>query len=361
MGWGFNKALSQYLRFYILVFLGLISSCSSPHKANYDGHSHDAPLLPGMNSETPTPKESSAEVSPADDAVNEAELSALEQEPIPRLATQQAESATEESDEDLDSEAEEVSVSPKKHGIPFEFNQKVAAWIEYFSQKDRDRFQRFLDRGEPYREAVENILEENGVPVDLYYLGLIESGFNFRAKSKAKAVGVWQFMRPTGRSYGLSVDAYVDERRDPIRATEAAAWMLRDLNREFKSWYLAMAAYNAGVGRIRQAVKRGRSNDFWTLVERHVLPKETMEYVPKFLAARYIAENPDVFAFYINEDQKYPDVSLVKVPSPVTFATIERICGIPSGTLSFVNPHYLKACSNPAHASDEIWVPDVNL
>ena len=204
---------------------------------------------------------------------------------------------------------------------------------------------------------MENILEENNVPVDLYYLGFIESGFNFRAKSSAKAVGVWQFMKSTGKLYGLGVDNYVDERKDPIRATEAAARHLRDLYHEFKSWYLAMAAYNAGTGRIRSAVRRGRSNDFWELVEKKVLPRETMEYVPKFMAARYIAENPDVFAFYINEEQKYPDVQLVKVPSPITFESIERTCKIPSGTLEFVNPQYLTRYTHPGRKVDEIWVP----
>ncbi len=343
--------------FISLLLIGL-NACGTAKKANR----HDAPLLPGMTAQKANgaPKPASSPIATEDDDLSDAEVAAIENEPVPAAVSRQAESATLETD-DLDAQGldDESGAVPgqKTHDIPFEFNRKVAAWIEYFSQKDRDRFQRFLDRGEPYREAVENILEENNVPIDLYYLGLIESGFNFRAKSKAKAVGVWQFMRPTGKLYGLSVDPYVDERRDPIRATEAAAWMLRDLHREFKSWYLAMAAYNAGVGRIRHAVKKGRSNNFWTLVERKVLPKETMEYVPKFLAARYIAENPDVFAFYINEEQKYPDVNLVKVPSPVGFGTIEKMCSIPSGTLSFVNPHYLKDCTHPAKKTDEIWVP----
>jgi membrane-bound lytic murein transglycosylase D len=144
---------------------------------------------------------------------------------------------------------------------------------------------------------------------------------------------------------------------DPIRATEAAARMLRDLYRDFRSWYLAMAAYNAGPGRIRSAIRRAKTNDFWELVERKMLPRETMEYVPKFLAARYIGENPDLFAFYINEETRYPDVELVRIPSPVPFSNLERACSIPEGTLSFVNPHYLRGHTHPAKGEDEIWVP----
>jgi membrane-bound lytic murein transglycosylase D len=269
-------------------------------------------------------------------------------------------------DEDADtSEEVDVDIHPentvKKRQIPFEFNQRVAKWIAYFSQKDRERFQRFFDRGEPYREVIQNILEENLVPTDLYYLGMIESGFNAHAKSNAKAVGVWQFMRATGKSYGLSSDAYVDQRRDPIRATEAAAKMLRDLNREFHSWYLAMAAYNAGPGRIRSAIRRAKTHNFWELVEKNRLPQETEDYVPKFLAARYIGENPELFGFFINEEKRYPDVELVKVPSPVPFTAIENACSMPEGTLTFVNPQYLKPFTHPGHKEDEIWVPESYL
>jgi membrane-bound lytic murein transglycosylase D len=306
---------------------------------------HDAPLLPGMSGSVPK-------------ALLD-EPSKEDAEDIPDLDSAQDVEGAEEGDgveeADVDPHPEKT---PKKRQIPFEFNQKVAAWVEYFSQKDRERFQRFFDRGEPYREVIQNILEENRVPTDLYYLGMIESGFNAHAKSSAKAVGVWQFMKATGKLYGLRSDTYVDQRRDPIRATEAAAKMLRDLYRDFHSWYLAMAAYNAGPGRIRSAIRKAKTNDFWELVEKKKLPRETMEYVPKFLAARYIGENPELFGFYINEEKKYPDVELVRVPSPVPFASLEQACAIPEGTLSFVNPQYLYGHTHPSMKEDEIWVPE---
>ncbi len=323
----------------ILASFLVLGACSSPKK-----YVHDAPLLPGMSPDIPIPKEEAEEGTDIPD---------LDQPG--RQPSVPAADADSDEEPDIASEPENVR---KKRQIPFEFNQRVAKWIEYFSQKDRERFQRFFDRGEPYREVIQNILEENRVPTDLYYLGMIESGFNAHAKSSAKAVGVWQFMRTTGRLYGLAADSYVDQRRDPIRATEAAAKMLRDLYRQFDSWYLAMAAYNAGPGRIRGAIRRAKTHDFWELVEKNRLPRETMDYVPKFLAARYIGENPELFGFFINEEKKYPDVELVSVPSPIPFRSIENACSIPEGTLQFVNPHYLRPHTHPGRRMDEIWVPE---
>ncbi len=333
---------------FVFVMIFFLFACATGQK-----HTHEAPLLPGMSGAVPKTlldDESSSKTEDQEDKDDSSD--------IPDLGSEAKDATDGESDSeeiDVDLEPEKIQ---KKRQIPFEFNQKVAAWVQYFSQKDRERFQRFFDRGEPYREVIQNILEENHVPTDLYYLGMIESGFNAHAKSSAKAVGVWQFMKATGKLYGLRSDAYIDQRRDPIRATEAAAKMLRDLYRDFHSWYLAMAAYNAGPGRIRSAIRKAKTNDFWELVEKKKLPKETMEYVPKFLAARYIGENPDLFAFYINEEKKYPDVELVKVPSPIPFTALEQACSMPEGTLSFVNPHYLHGYTHPGQKEDEIWVPE---
>ena len=321
----------------ILLLAWISISCSQPKKR----HVHDAPLLPGMS-------DSASDSARRPEAPRS--LSGAGDFDLYERTTDQGEM------EEVDTE-----LHPEKHRqkrqIPFEFNRRVEKWITYFSQKDRERFQRFFDRGEPYREVIVDILESNGVPADLYYLGMIESGFNAHAKSSAKAVGVWQFMRTTGRLYGLQSDHAIDERRDPIRATEAAAKMLLDLKRQFKSWHLALAAYNAGSGRIRSAIRRGRSHDFWTLIERKVLPAETMDYVPKFLAARYIGENPSLFGFFINEERRYPDVERVRVPGGIAFRSIEASCGMPEGLLAFVNPQYSGERTRPDRARESIWVP----
>ena len=339
----FSQGVKRVLRANLtgcVVFLlaGLLASCASQPPMNSPQRvSSPAPAISPTGSD-PDPGEIETEI--------------LDLENGPEITKSDVEDSEEDPEEDL------PAPKPPKHGaIPFEFNQKVAEWVRYFSQKDRERFQRYLDRGEAYREVIEDILEQNRVPADLYYLGLIESGYHTAAKSSAKAVGVWQFMKATGKMYRLAVDGYVDERKDPIRATEAAAKYLRDLYREFGSWNLALAAYNAGPGRIRGAIRRGGTRDFWELVSRRKLPRETVDYVPKFLAARYIGERPDLFAFFINEEQKYPDVELAKVPSPVRFQSIEAKAGLSSGTLQFVNPHYLFSHTHPAKKMDEIWVP----
>ena len=114
--------------------------------------------------------------------------------------------------------------------------------MKYYTTKDRERFQRFLNRGAKYKEVIEDLLVASGLPPDLYYLGILESGYRTNATSHAGAVGPWQFMRPTGRQYGLKINYYVDERQDPIRATEAAIRYLKELYRQKRSWYLALAA-----------------------------------------------------------------------------------------------------------------------
>lgn len=241
--------------------------------------------------------------------------------------------------------------------IPVEINKNVERWIEYFTARDRERFQRFLDRGQQYREIVENVLEENDLPSELYYLAMIESGYSTNAHSVANAVGVWQFIKGTGESYGLTINREIDERKDPIRATEAAAKYLRDLHNVFGSWHLALAAYNAGEGRILRAVFRGRSRNFWELVNAKVLPKETAEYVPKFLAVVLIAKEPEKYGFTLKEvESPYPNLRAVEVPGRLTFAQISSASGLSVEDLRRFNPH-LHAGRTPARDGYEIWVP----
>lgn len=237
-------------------------------------------------------------------------------------------------------------------------NEHVQKWIAYFTKKDRERFARFLASGRRYREVVESVLEENDLPRELYYLAMIESGYQNHATSPARAAGAWQFIPATGRRYGLIVDRFVDERRDPIRATEAAARYLKDLHNVFGSWHLAMAAYNAGEYRIVGAVVKGKSRDFWALLKSGVLPRETGNYVPKFLAAVEIGENPEKYGFRDIEGEKYPDLEAVEVPSPVYLRDVAAHAGVSVAELTRVNPH-LRGGMTPASASSyEVWVPE---
>lgn len=171
----------------------------------------------------------------------------------------------------------------------YQSHKDVKKWVYYFTQKNSRNFITTLERGFPYQEAIAKILCQYDLPPDLYYLALIESGFNPTIKSSANAVGFWQFMAGTGKRFGLNIDSHVDERRDPIRATEAAAKYLSSLHKVFNSWPLALAAYNAGENRVMNAIINYNTRDFWKLSEYSALPRETRQYVPKILAAIIVA------------------------------------------------------------------------
>ncbi len=237
---------------------------------------------------------------------------------------------------------------------------KVQHWIEYFSKKDNERFQRFLNRGHFYREVVQTILEDNGLPSELYYLAMIESGFISSAKSSASAVGTWQFMSGTAKMYNLDIDRYIDERKDPIRSTEAASKYLIDLYNAFSSWELAISAYNCGEHRVLRAIMRGDSRDFWTLSEKNLLPRETRNYIPKFIAASIIASQPENYGFLdpMKLDlEKYPDVQAADIPSPVKLKDISKLTGVSLKLLERVNPHLSHKMTHPMYKNYEIWFP----
>ncbi len=187
--------------------------------------------------------------------------------------------------------------SPVYGSVPLVLNAAVEKNLRYFQEGIADRFQSYLDRFHHYQPIVEPIFQEFGLPTELMYLSLVESGFNPRAYSRARASGPWQFMKATGRMYKLHVTWYVDERRDPIKSTVAAAHHLRDLYDRFGSWPLALAAYNAGAGKVSRAIRKTGSRDFWKIRRTWYLRRETKEYVPRFIAATLIAQNPTAYGF----------------------------------------------------------------
>lgn len=264
--------------------------------------------------------------------------------------------AAQENVPEIGSEEDEINKT-LKDGIPPELNEKVEGWINYFSKKSPEAFQRFLDRGEPYKKMIVATLREHGIPSEVYYLAMIESGFVLHAKSPMSAMGFWQFMPATGKRYGLRVDRYVDERRDPWRSSVAASMYLSDLNNVFDSWYLAMAAYNAGEMRIMNAIMRGKSRDFMSLVKSKVLPSETMDYIPKFLAAFIIGSNPEKYGFKRPEAIPHEPVSLVAVPSPISLQKVAEVTGVSLDTLQQFNPHLKTGITPPGTPSYKIWVP----
>jgi membrane-bound lytic murein transglycosylase D len=241
--------------------------------------------------------------------------------------------------------------------IPLEKNFHVRKWIRYFTRDNRERFDRFMERGARYRTLVQEILADNGVPPEMYYLAMIESGYASRARSRASAVGIWQFIAPTARRYGLRVDHEVDERIDIRRSTKAAARYLLDLREEFGSWYLAMAAYNCGEGRIRRIIKRHKTRDYWTLMRQNALPAETAQYVPKFQAAMHIARNPQAYGFDHKTHYDFPEVRKVKVQGRLPLREIARNKRVSLEAMRALNPHLLREKTPRAKKGYEIWVP----
>lgn len=194
-----------------------------------------------------------------------------------------------------------VATMPNIPSVSYDFpivvNRQVEMYIELFQGELRPYFSKWLARSGRYLPLFHGELESAGLPLDLAYLSMIESGFSQRAYSRARAVGLWQFMSGTGRDFGLNVSRYVDERRDAEKSTRAAAAYLKSLYNEFDDWYLAVAAYNGGPGTIRNAIKRTGSTDFWELAQGQYLHIETKRYVPKLIAAIIIAKEPEKYGF----------------------------------------------------------------
>lgn len=192
---------------------------------------------------------------------------------------------------------DELGLKNTKFDIPVTWNKQVAMWVKFFTGKGRRHFINYTQRAGRYAPVLSKIMADNGLPRDLIYLAMAESGFQNHARSWAKAVGPWQFMPYTGRKFGLNIDWYVDERRDPLKASIAAANYLKTLHNLFGSWELAAAGYNAGEGKIGRAIRMYRTKDFWQLTKGRYLRPETKNYVPKIMALAIIGKNLDVFGF----------------------------------------------------------------
>jgi membrane-bound lytic murein transglycosylase D len=183
----------------------------------------------------------------------------------------------------------------------------VSKWFRYYTKKGRKRFLRHLNRGEKYRTMVESIFLGHGLPIELYYVGLIESGYVLEAKSHQSAVGPWQFIKSTGKGYGLRVDSEIDERQNIYLSTHAAARYLSDLHNIFNNWALSIAAYNAGEYRILEAIRKGNTRSFNELIKQRLLPEETKNYVSKLWTAMMIDQYASEFDFHKKKTIKHID------------------------------------------------------
>ncbi len=241
--------------------------------------------------------------------------------------------------------------------IPIVINGKVEHYIQYFQTTIRDKFITWLSRSEKYIPFMKNLLKEHGLPEDLVYMSLIESGFNPYAYSRAKAVGLWQFISMTGKRYGLRVNWWVDERRDPEKSTIAAAKYLKDLYDLFACWYLAAAGYNAGEYKIIKAIKRYQTEDFWKLTNQRYLKRETKDYVPQMIAAALIAKDPEKYGFIDVAYQEPLRYEKVKVPELTDLCLIAKACETSFEEIKDLNPELRRGVTPPNETEYEIKIP----
>jgi membrane-bound lytic murein transglycosylase D len=244
------------------------------------------------------------------------------------------------------------------HDFPIPFNERVTAYVALFQGRLRDWITEGLARGSQYLPMIQSVLRAEGLPLDLAYVPLIESAFKPNALSRAKARGVWQFMRGTGIENGLRTDWFVDERSDPEKATLAAAKYLKTLHETFNGdWHLALASYNGGPNRMLRAMKRYKADDFWTLARRpRILPRETREYVPMILAAMIIGRNPQQYGFDITPIDS-PAYETVMLPGAVDLRRVAEWTGVSVDVVRALNPELRRWTTPIQDTNYELRVP----
>ncbi|MCJ2165974.1 MULTISPECIES: lytic transglycosylase domain-containing protein [unclassified Pseudodesulfovibrio] len=266
------------------------------------------------------------------------------------------EATPEASEEDLTQT--EQAVLNQRFGLLFDLESHETAEVElffsYFNHKARKTVVRWLERSQPYLPYVRRVFTQYGLPQDLVLLPFVESGYNVKAYSWAGAGGMWQFMKGTGRLYGLQSNWWIDERRDPYKATDAAARHLRDLYDKFGDWYLALAAYNAGEGKISRALKQADCDDFFELTEKNRklsgrtrLKKETRHYVPKFIAISKIFQNLDSLGYEPVSWEMEEEIAPVKVPAGTDLLALARAGGMTWSEFHEYNPAFRRQVSPP--------------
>ena len=278
--------------------------------------------------------------------------------PEPDITTAEEIRDLEELGEWQENVPELVPVPPEiTYDFPVVINKQVEFYLDFFTKKHHRTFRRWLERSGRYVPMIQEKLARACLPLDLAYLPMIESGYSLTAYSRARAAGPWQFIRATGRHYGLTINSYVDERRDPEKATDAAIAFLSELYQRFNSWELSVAAYNAGPGKIAKGVRRYKTNDFWKIADNRFLKMETKRYVPKLIAAIIIAKNPGKYGFTnINYEQPLA-YDVVKVSRWTSFRAVTAACPVEVNELRELNRQLRKQITPPDQASYQLKVP----
>jgi membrane-bound lytic murein transglycosylase D len=251
-----------------------------------------------------------------------------------------------------------ADLAATEHDVPIPQNQKVLAAVELLTGRLHDYVQESLTRGARYLPMIQNVFRAEGLPLDLAYIPVIESGFKTNALSKASAKGPWQFMKPTARDHGLKTDWYIDERSDPEKATVAAAKYLKTLHKMFNGdWHLVLAAYNGGLGRLQRAMKSSKTDDFWSLAaSSRYLPRETREYVPLILAAIIVAKSPSQYGFEYKPADSIA-YEKVAVPRAVDLRRVAEWTGTTIDEIQSLNPELRRWTTPVKYPQYEVKVP----
>jgi membrane-bound lytic murein transglycosylase D len=259
--------------------------------------------------------------------------------------------------------SEAAAATAARWDIPVVRNDAVEHFVGLFTGRHSEVMADYLKRSGRYEGMIRQKLRKAGMPEDLVYLSMIESGFNPNARSRVNAVGLWQFMAPTARGYGLRVDGYVDERRDPEKSTDAALRYLHDLHDQLGSWYLAAAAYNGGDGRVSRALKaetgfgRGRSDaDFWRI--RHRLPRETREYVPLMVAAALVGKEPEKYGLGDVARWMPVETDTVAVPGGMDLGVVAEAAGVSEREVTRLNAHLVRKMTPPGEKPFPVAIPE---
>jgi membrane-bound lytic murein transglycosylase D len=244
-------------------------------------------------------------------------------------------------------------IDDREGHIPLVTNSQVESYIRYFQGKGRKGFNVWLKRYVQYKDIILPILDEYDLPEELIVVSMIEAGLDPKAVSRAQAVGLWQFMYSTGKEYGLNRNWYIDERQDPIKSTHAAAKYFKDLYKEFDDWYLVLAAYNGGWGRLNRALKLHETSDYWQL---YSLPQETKNYIPYYLSAAIIVKNPEKYGFKIPRSNplKY---DVVQIEKSADLTVIAKAAGTKLSTIKRLNPE-LRQPATPNNGPYSLNIPD---
>lgn len=221
--------------------------------------------------------------------------------------------------------------------LPVTYNEKVSRWVAFFQHRGQKWFRDWLERATIYMPMIQHELKKANLPTDLAYMVMIESGFMPNAVSHASAVGPWQFIEATGKRYGLKNAYWLDERRDLKKSTLAAIRYLKDLHREFGSWYLVAASYNMGENGLRRQIKKHGTKDYWALIQKNALPKETQDYVPKILAAMLISKAPNLYGFRNLEKMNPLEYDVINVPGGTDLVDLAEHLSVTKKSLQDMN------------------------